>query len=140
MDHVLVPVDDSELARSALDHAVEQYPEATIHLLHVVDLVDAGVGAPPGPDVVAYYEKWYDTAEERAVELFDELTSDLDREVETAIEMGPPARTIVNYADEAGIDLIVMGSHGRSGVSRVLLGSVAEAVVRRAGCPVLVVR
>ena len=61
-------------------------------------------------------------------------------DVERALEVGRPTRTIVEYADEHDIDQIVMGSHGRSGMSRILLGSVAEIVVRRATVPVTVVR
>ena len=53
------------------------------------------------------------------------------------IEMGDPAREITRVAEEEGVDLIVISSHGRTGLSRVLMGSVAEAVVRRASCPVL---
>jgi len=60
--------------------------------------------------------------------------------IETAVETGPPARTIVEYADENDADQIVIGSHGRSGVSRVLLGSVAETVARRSPVPVTIVR
>ena len=59
--------------------------------------------------------------------------------VETALAVGTPATAIVRYADEHQIDLIVMGTHGRTGVSRALLGSVVEAVVRRAPCLVLAV-
>ncbi len=66
-----------------------------------------------------------------------ELGRDLD--AVTALVFGRPAREIVSYASRHGIDMIVMGTHGRTGVSRALLGSVAEAVVRRASCPVLTV-
>jgi nucleotide-binding universal stress UspA family protein len=62
------------------------------------------------------------------------------REVETAVGFGSPARTILDYVDEHGVDHVVMGSHGRSGISRLLVGSVAETVVRRAPCPVTIVR
>jgi nucleotide-binding universal stress UspA family protein len=55
------------------------------------------------------------------------------------MRLGTPSEEIVNYADEHEIDLIVMGTHGRTGVARVLLGSVAEKVVRKAPCPVLTV-
>ncbi len=60
--------------------------------------------------------------------------------VERVIEVGRPTKVIVEYADEHDINQIVMGSHGRSGMSRILLGSVAEIVVRRASVPVTVVR
>jgi nucleotide-binding universal stress UspA family protein len=60
--------------------------------------------------------------------------------VETRLLEGEPARTIVDLAREAGADLIVLGSHGRTGLDRLLMGSVAEHVVRKAGCPVLTVK
>ena len=58
----------------------------------------------------------------------------------SAIEAGDPTRTVVEIADQDGYDLIVMGTHGRTGLSHLVLGSVAEQVVRRAKCPVLTVR
>jgi len=60
--------------------------------------------------------------------------------VETATEVGQPSRTIVAYAQEHDLDHVVIGSYGRKGLSRVLLGSVAELVVRRSPVPVTVVR
>jgi nucleotide-binding universal stress UspA family protein len=71
-----------------------------------------------------------------------ELAADLDpgREVETAIEVGSPARTILAYVDDHDVDHVVMGSHGRSGVSRLVFGSVAEQVMRQSPVAVTVVR
>lgn len=60
--------------------------------------------------------------------------------IETKLETGPPSQTINEYAEDHDIDHIVMGSHGRSGVSRILLGSVAESVVRRSPVPVTIIR
>jgi nucleotide-binding universal stress UspA family protein len=60
--------------------------------------------------------------------------------VETCLREGAPAEEILRAADEVGADLVVMGSHGRTGLSRLLMGSVAETVMRRAGCPVLLSR
>ena len=80
---------------------------------------------------------------ERADSILDdavEYAAEQGREIETIRVTDRPARAIVDYADEEGVDHIVIGSHGRTGVTRVLLGSVAEKVVRRAHCPVTVVR
>ena len=63
----------------------------------------------------------------------------LEEPLHTALLSGRPAREIVRYAQDHGVDLIVVGTHGRTGVTRVLLGSVAEAVVRLSSCPVLAV-
>jgi universal stress protein A len=60
--------------------------------------------------------------------------------VDTAVITGPPARAIVEHASAGHFDLIVMGTHGRTGLSHALLGSVAERVVQKAPCPVLTVR
>lgn len=77
---------------------------------------------------------------EDAMEEIRERADDADVEIETAIEDGTPHRAILEYADDEGVDLIVMGTHGRSGLDRYLLGSVTERVVRGAEIPVLTVR
>ncbi len=82
-----------------------------------------------------------DEATEAAQRQLDE-TAPSDAQVACAHKLleGSPAAAIVQYADEQGVDLIVVGSHGRKGVTRLLLGSVAEAIVRHARCPVLTVK
>lgn len=143
MTRVLVPLDDSPMAERALEEAFEQFPDAEVTVLHVVDIVDAGYAATPDAAFPGYWEDWYESREAAAESLFEDARALADEhgvDLETVTEMGPPARTIVEYADEHDADYVVMGSHGRSGVSRVLLGSVAETVIRRAHCPVLVVR
>ena len=110
-------------------------------VLHVIDPVEASYN--PGATVPGYSEEWYESAKQRAEGLFAEAertAADRGVEVETVLEIGPPSNVIVEYADDHDIDQIVMGCHGRSGVARVLLGSVAEAVVRRSPVPVTVVR
>ncbi|MFC6976692.1 universal stress protein [Halomicroarcula sp. GCM10025709] len=80
---------------------------------------------------------------ERAEEICADATAeaaDHGCEITTAIEIGRPARSILDYADEHDIEHILMGSHGREGVSRLVLGSVAERVVRGAPIPVTIVR
>jgi nucleotide-binding universal stress UspA family protein len=138
--HVLVPVDGSEQAMAALEYTFESFPDATVTLLHVINPARATYGGQAG--IPSFSEEWYDDAEAAAEELFAEAR-DLAPDsvtVETATEVGQPSRAIVDFADEHGIDQIVIGSHGRSGLSRILLGSVAETVVRRAGVPVTVAR
>lgn len=143
-DHVLVPVDASPLSERAVQFALEEYgPEATITVLHVLDFVEAGYGAPMEASLPGYWEDWYDSEKATAEELLAEIqrtADDYDVTLETETTIGRPARSIVEFADAEGVDHIVMGSHGRSGVSRILLGSVAETVLRRAHCPVTIVR
>src|SRR3990172_4627856 len=119
---VLFPTDFSDASQPACATAVDlvRHFGARLHLLHVVPPVTDPTTAP---------------AEIRA------LTAGLPPglSVGTAITSGLPARQIVEYARRNAIDVVVIGTHGRTGVSRALLGSVAEAVVRRAPCRVLTV-
>lgn len=140
-DHVLVPLDESPQAMDAVEHAVETFPGATITLLTVIDPIEAGYRAESV--LPSYSETWYQNEKAAADDRFQkarELVAGSDVELETATEVGRPARVIVEYIEDTDVDQVVMGSHGRSGVARVLLGSVAETVVRRAYCPVTVVR
>ncbi|WP_435117617.1 universal stress protein [Halolamina sp. C58] len=140
---VLVAVDGSPQSDAALDHAIEQFPDADIVALTAVDPVAAGYSTAPGPDAGGYPGEWIEQANDRADTILDnavEHAADQGREIDTVRVTDRPARAIVDYADEEGVDHIVIGSHGRTGVTRVLLGSVAENVVRRAPCPVTVVR
>lgn len=139
MKEILVPLDGSEKSWNALEFAIDEFPTATFHVLHVIDPVEAGYTATA--TVPGYTEEWYEQARERADELFDDARDRVDdSSIETATEVGRPSRVIVEYAEEHGVDQIVMGSHGRSGVTRILLGSVAEAVVRRSPVPVTIIR
>ncbi len=139
-ENVLVPLDGSEQAQHAFEHALVQFSEATLTLLNVINPVNAGYGAQAS--IPSYSEEWYEAAEEEAEELFEraEEKAGPEHDVEGVTEVGQPSRVIVEYADEHDVDHIVIGSHGREGVSRILLGSVAETVVRRAPCPVTIVR
>jgi nucleotide-binding universal stress UspA family protein len=135
---VLVPVDGSEPSDDALVYALEQFDDAEIVVINVMDPVDSATAWGPG---VA--DDWLSASEERSETILEEaeaIAEDVDRTVETDSVVGRPAHTIVEYADEHDIDHILLGSHGRDGLSRVLLGSVAETVVRRASIPVTVVR
>ncbi|SDJ83025.1 universal stress protein [Natronorubrum texcoconense] len=137
--NLLVPIDDSEPARAALEHAVREYPDATITVLHVVDANMSRYGEGG----VYAYESLIESGQEAAEDLFEdaaEVAAAHDASITTETVVGQPAREIVDYADEHEIDHIVIGSQGRDGASRVLLGSVAERVVRRAAVPVTIVR
>ncbi|MFB6093880.1 MAG: universal stress protein [Halanaeroarchaeum sp.] len=139
MKHVLVPLDGSDQAWNALDYAAEEFPTATITVLHVIDPVEAGYTATAS--VPGYTEQWYEQAQDRAEDLFESAAGRAeDASLETETEVGRPSTVIVQFAEENDVDQIVMGSHGRSGVSRILLGSVAETVVRRSPVPVTIVR
>lgn len=139
--HVLIPVDGSEQAEAACSFVAREFPESKVTLLHVVNPSEAGYSVQSS--LPAASEEWYERQKEQAAAIFDELEADLltgNRNIERVIEVGKPVSVIVEFAEDGDVDQIVMGSHGRSGVTRVLLGSVAETVVRRSPVPVTVVR
>lgn len=136
---VLVPIDGSDPCLDALEFALEQNDDTEIRLLHVVNPVMGLYGG----DAYYNYEEIIEEGKEAAEELFDEaraIADEHDRELTSEAIVGDPAREIVDYVTEEDIDQVIIGSHGRAGVSRLLLGSVAETVVRRAPVPVTVVR
>lgn len=134
-------MDGSDQSKTAYEYAVTEYPDAEFIVLHVINPAASGYSADPmGGD---YWDDWMEQAEERAQELFGNVETTATEQgvnVTTELVTGQPARSIVNFVEANGVDHIIMGSHGRSGISRVLLGSVAESVVRRSPVPVTVVR
>lgn len=139
-DNVLIAFDGSPLSERALAYAIENFPDATLTAIYVIDPVDSVIDVEAGGLPVA--RDWYDNARERASSIHAAgagLAAEHDIDLNTATEVDRPARAILEYADEHGIDQIVMGSHGRSGIDRTLLGSVAETVTRRARIPVTII-
>jgi nucleotide-binding universal stress UspA family protein len=140
-DDVLIAFDGSPLSERALTYAIETFSDATLTAMYVIDPIDSIIDVETGGLPVA--ESWYDDARERAADIQTaaaDLAAERDVDLTTVTEVGRPARTILEYADDHGIDQIVMGSHGRSGIDRTLLGSVAETVTRRARIPVTIIR
>ena len=136
---LLVPVDGSPQSKEALRYAVETFPNAELVVIHVLNPA-AGAGDLDG--MVADTAGMVNEQREFAEQLFDEAREIVgaDRIVDTDLLVGRAATEVVGYADDNGIDEIVMGSHGRDGAARLLLGSVSETVVRRSPVPVTVVR
>jgi nucleotide-binding universal stress UspA family protein len=135
--HVLVPFDGTPQSEAALSFTVEEWPAASVTLLYVIDPVTSGFGQRALP---SDSEAWYERARETAREEFEAARELVDRDLDDRIEVGAPGRVIAAVAEEGPYDHVALGSHGREGVSRVLLGSVAEVVVRRSPVPVTVVR
>lgn len=144
-DEILIPTDGSEVAETAIDHAIdfaEQYG-ARVHALYVVDVnaIDVSLGTEQVQRIKEGHFEEMDELQARATEatgVVVERASD-DLEVVEAVMAGQPHRAIRDYVDEEGIDAVVMGSAGRGGVRRALLGSVAERTVRSVTVPVMVV-
>ena len=136
---ILVPVDFSEHAspvlRVAADLALKY--EASLTLVHVNDLVVTLAPYPPLPPKII--EQVAADARARIDQFQEEAVALGVRSVDTAIVYGHPSDQIVRLADEGHYDWIVLGTHGRSGLNRMMLGSVAERVVRTARRPVLTV-
>lgn len=136
-DNVLVPIDFSTKANQALEETLAFFggKATTIHVLHVLTPLE-----PTQPGLV-----WKTVDEESRTDhitaLFQEtFAGEAYQSVQFSTAVGNPSSEIIDYAEERKIDLIVIPSHGRTGLSRFLLGSVAERVVRFAPCPVLVLR
>jgi len=137
-DEVLVPTDGSSGAAAAVAPAVDVAStyDARLHALSVVDTMAMGVDVRS--EVVL--EQLEDAAR-RAVEAVERRAADASvAAVETAVEYGRPHGGIRSYVDRNDIDLVVMGTQGRTGVERYLLGSVAEKTVRTSSVPVVTVR
>jgi universal stress protein A len=140
---ILAPTDFSAHAEGALRYACGLAGRlgATLHLLHALPDV-----VPVGPDpmlVPTFPPEYYQEAEARSLEsLRRAIPPGCDRpeQVKMAVRWGDPVDAVVAYASERHIDLIVIATHGRTGLSHVLLGSVAERIVREAPCPVLTIR
>ncbi|KYH26543.1 universal stress protein [Halalkalicoccus paucihalophilus] len=139
---VLVPIDGSPQAQEALEYAMRELPHAAFTVLTVLNPAEMSAGGTE-MGMASYADQWMEIEKERADERFDQaraLADEYGVTLDAETVLGPTARGIVDYAEDHDIDQIVMGSHGRDGVSRILLGSVAETVVRRSPCPVTVVR
>jgi nucleotide-binding universal stress UspA family protein len=139
-DHVLVPTDGSDPAAAATEHAlaVAERFDATVHALYVVD-VDGIAHEAPGLGLDALRDALREEGA-AATAAVAERAVDRGVDVTEAVMEGLAEDTIVDYAEGNGIDLIVMGTHGRRGVERYVVGSVTERVVRATDVPTLVVR
>jgi nucleotide-binding universal stress UspA family protein len=136
-EEILFPVDGSDGAAEVLHHASElaHWADATVRLLYVADTTRDSVTVVEGHTVDALVRRGEDVVEEAA-----ETLETLGVSYDTDVVQGNPAPTIVEYAERYDQDLIVMPTRGREGVSRHLLGSVSEKVVRLSSVPVLTVR
>ena len=138
---ILLPVADVEHAVMAAELAGELFPKGTLVLLHVINPAEAGFSTEA--TIPSFPNGWYEKQTERAESLFDSVVERVDSDgmsVERHVELGKPIRSIVDFANDAEVDHIVMGSECRQGVSRLVLGSIAEGVIRRSSVPVTVAK
>lgn len=134
---VLVPTDGSDTAAAALDHAIEiaDATDARVHSLSVAEptVVLQRLGGGPAGETVD------ESVGRQATAPLLERVRDAGLEASGAVREGTPDEEILDYVDEQDVDLVVIGTHGRSGLERALVGSTAERVLRRADVPVVAV-
>lgn len=152
---ILVPLDGSELSERALYHAQQIASSQTkLYLLSVIEedrgfefaqagsLLGSVAGAPS--DSVDYTRDMYNPIEvrnrERYVQGFVDKLQENGSQAHSVVLCGSPAKLILDVAQDIQADLIVMASHGRTGVNKLLIGSVAERVLHGSPCPILIVR
>ena len=139
-DTVLFPTDGSETAVAAADHGIDMAVrhDATLHVLYVVDHERVTQMAPDlGSDHVK--STLQEEGERATSEIADKASAE-GIDTTTSVREGSAAEMIISYADDAGADAIVMGTNGRSGMDRLLMGSTAERVIQNTELPVMTVK
>ncbi len=142
ISQIVCAVDFSDYSRHALDYAVymAEVFEAELKLVHVVELPFLPSYSLAGvPDLSMPVDEIEAGARGQLQELLDQVRQDHER-VEGEVRTGSAFLEIITCARETGADLIIVGTHGRTGLRHMIMGSVAEKVVRKAPCPVLSVR
>ncbi|HJO47542.1 MAG TPA: universal stress protein [Candidatus Scalindua sp.] len=138
--NILCPVDHSDCSKEALKYAVSFAikDNSKLYLLHVIDIrtFDESINAmtPQIPD-----DKTLAQLKTKLLDCIPEEIRD-DMDVEALVVQGIPFVEIISTAKKNDVDMIVLGSHGRTGITHMMMGSVSEKVVRKAPCPVLTVR
>ncbi len=136
---ILCPVDFSDASRKAVRYAQEFAGSmgASLYLLNVVE------PRPMAVDISLNYVPLEGDLEQAAKEDLEVVLKELTDggfKAACGVEIGSPADVILDKIDEMDVNMVIMGSHGKKGLSRLIMGSVAETVVRKANCPVLIVK
>ena len=133
---VVVPVDFSDLSFAALEGAREMTDDPTqLHVVHVLPILE-----PADPGIVWHTVDDQSRSRHASEALQKELARRGHDRVQIVVRFGDPGNEIAQYAEQCGAGLVIVSSHGRSGFKRLLIGSVAERIVRLAHCPVLVLK
>ena len=144
LKQILYPSDFSEHSLAALPYALElcRRFDARLHVLHVVDdayqyWMASGEGTVP---VVVSEEELLGSARQQMTKFIDQHLAAEKQQIVTKLAVGKPFVEIIRYARNQSIDMIVIASHGHGALTSMLMGSVAEKVVRKSSCPVLTIR
>ncbi len=141
---ILIATDGSEHVKKAVTHAIElaNLYKAELHAVYVMDIkTDYGPKSYLSTDISNEgLERFLGQEGDAAIKCIEDLAENEDLAIEKWILKGHPAEEILKFSEEHSIDLIVMGTLGRSGIEKFLLGSVAEKVIRNSRIPVLIVR
>lgn len=137
IETILVPVDGSPQAQAAIEYTRAVFPETNIILLTVIDPVDGFAGYSGDES-----GNWEERAKAEAKSLLRDAQTEFvaPKRVQLSVVVGNPVDTIAATADDIDVDQIVIGSHGRDGIQRLIVGSVAEQVMRQVPVPVTIAR
>jgi nucleotide-binding universal stress UspA family protein len=140
--NILFTTDFSEGTSHALSYAVDiaKKYDAKLHMVHVVYNAFTYPGLHIPHNSLDIVNKEMEEAAQKALRKICSSVADSCKDIEGSVVFGVPYEEILKFADARHIDLIIIGTHGRKGLDRVLLGSTAERIVRNARCPVLTVR
>jgi universal stress protein A len=138
---IVCPIDFSEFTDEILKYAVNITKKfnAELHLIHIIPNLNYFIPYESflTPENLVAIEK---NIEKEVEKDFEKVTKDIDMPLKKIVKTGATFVEIIDYIKEEDIDLVVMGTHGRSGIEHILIGSVAEKVVRKSPCPVLTIR
>lgn len=141
IERILCPVDFSEFSETAYDyaHSLARHYHATLHVLHVVRSIAIDPGLMAGAIIENVYTHQAADAKSKIAKLAEKQAGEPVR-TKITVQLGFAAASILSFAKEHDTDLIVMGTHGRRGLDRLVMGSTTEQVLRKAHCPVLAIR
>ena len=138
---ILLPTDGSKQANKAAEHAIWIARESGAEIIALTVMETSSLVGLPADDLIIRLREMLEEEASRSLEAVKKLVEELGADIKLTVrtDEGSPAEAILRTLEKEGVDLVVMGTSGKHGLDRFLLGSVAEKVVRSAGCPVLVV-
>jgi nucleotide-binding universal stress UspA family protein len=147
---VLAPLDGSKVAESIFPHLKELHKQLPDNKLDIVLMRVCEIFSPPisyPPPIAMSWEEYLDFEKARCKEICGNYLSEVQKKLSkyrlktrTIVPEGNPAEKLISYVNKSSVDLVVMSTHGRTGISKWAFGSIAEKVLKGAGCPILLIR